>query len=398
MSAKAVQRMFALVIACAVTLPAFGMQRIVLSETGTEFQFAKSGERFTPWGFNYDRDNDLRLLHEYWVEEWERVTRDLEAMRELGANVVRIHLQTAAFMTGPDEIKAESIAQLVRLLDHAEEVGLYLNLTGLGSYRKYEDPVWYRDASETERWAIQARFWQAIAKACAGRPAVFCYNLMNEPVLTDGEHWVPEENLAGLHYIQRIVRDRAGRTRQEIAKAWVDTMAEAIRREDDETLITVGVIPWVFHFGGGTPLFYSEEVRENLDFASVHFYPRHGEVDKALEALAVYKVGMPLVVEETAPIHCSMEEFVDFIERSRSIADGWLGFFWGEDLEYYAEKAEPARAEPYEDWEYEDWVAYHEEEGDDMDEELREAVIAFLKHRWLEFFRDAAPRMTNGSQ
>ena len=201
--------------------------------------------------------------------------------------------------------------------------------------------------------------------------------------------------MSGLHFVQRIALDLDGRTREDIARAWVDHMADAIRSEDPDTLITVGVIPWVFHWGGGSPLFYSEKVRENLDFASVHFYPRHGAVDTALEALAVYKVGMPLVVEETAPLRCSMEEFVEFVECSRPIADGWLGFFWGENIEYFADRAKPVLAAPYRDWEYEDWVAYHEEVGDAMDEELREAVIGLLMHRWLEFFREAAPRMTN---
>lgn len=394
MGEKTVRRTLLLFIVMVVALPAVGMQRIVLSEDGTEFRFAESGQRFTPWGFNYDRDVHLRLLHEYWVEEWDRVMRDLETMRELGANVVRIHLQTEAFMSGPEKINTEALAQLVRLVEFAEELGLYLNLTGLGSYKKHRDPAWYAEADEGERWAVQARFWQAIARACKERPAVFCYDLMNEPVIGAGDEWVLDDDLSGLHFVQRIALDLGGRTRREIARAWVDTMVEAIRREDSKTLTTVGVIPWVFHWGGGSPLFYSEEIRESLDFASVHFYPKHDEIDQALDALGVYKVGMPLVVEETAPLRCSLEEFMEFVERSRPIADGWLGFFWGESLEYYAEKAKPVLAEPYKDWEYEDWVAYHEDVGEDMDEELREAVVAFLMHRWLEFFRDAAERMT----
>ncbi|HEX72324.1 MAG TPA: hypothetical protein ENN65_03310 [Candidatus Hydrogenedentes bacterium] len=315
----------------------------------------------------------------------------------MGANVVRIHLQTAAFMSGPEKVNRDNIAQLQRLLDFAEETGLYLNLTGLGSYKKHEDPAWYRDMGEAERWAVQAHFWEAIAKACAGRAAVFCYNLMNEPVLTGGDdpdEWLPGEGLGGFHFVQRITRDLGDRTREEVARAWVDMMVKAIRRHDSDTLITVGVIPWVFHWGGGSPLFYSEEVRENLDFASVHFYPRHGEVDKALEALAAYDVGMPLVIEETAPLRCSLEELAEFIERSRSIADGWLGFFWGKDIAYFTEAAKPLDDERFRDWEYKDWVAYYEEHGDDIAEDLRAAFVAAIMRDWLTFFRDAAPRMS----
>jgi len=134
-------------------------------------------------------------------------------------------------------------------------------------------------------------------------------------------------------------------------------------------------------------------VRENLDFASVHFYPRHGEVDQALEALAAYNVGMPLVIEEIFPLRCSIEELAAFIERSRTVADGWFGFFWGEDIAYYAEKARPMEAEPFQDWQYADWLAYYEKHGDEMEQELRDAVGAYLKRTWLEYFQEAAPRI-----
>jgi hypothetical protein len=34
---------------------------------------------------------------------------------------------------------------------------------------------------------VQARFWQAVAGRCAESPAVFCYDLMNEPVVPGGQ-------------------------------------------------------------------------------------------------------------------------------------------------------------------------------------------------------------------
>ena len=38
---------------------------------------------------------------------------------------------------------------------------------------------------ERPRWDVQARFWEAVARACADSPAVFCYDLMNEPVVSE---------------------------------------------------------------------------------------------------------------------------------------------------------------------------------------------------------------------
>ena len=101
-------------------------------------------------------------------------------------------------------------------------------------------------------------------------------------------------------------------------------------------MVTVGVIPWVHVFPKAKPLFYSEEVGRNLDFVSVHFYPKKGEVDKALTALAAYDIGKPVVVEEIFPLRCSIEELAVFIDASREIADGYVGFYWGTTIDEYS--------------------------------------------------------------
>ena len=82
-------------------------------------------------------------------------------------------------------------------------------------------------------------------------------------------------------------------------------------------------------------MFYAPEVGEKLDFVSVHFYPKTGEVDKALKALAVYDVGKPLVIEEMFPLKCGLPELARFVTESAKTADGWTGFYWGRTLEEY---------------------------------------------------------------
>jgi len=106
-------------------------------------------------------------------------------------------------------------------------------------------------------------------------------------------------------------------------------------------MITVGVISWVFAFGGGKPLFYSPQVAKHLDFAAVHFYPKKGEVDKAIKALRAYEVGMPLVIEETFPLKCSLQELEQFIEQSANHTDGWISFYWGMTAKQLRNKAKP---------------------------------------------------------
>ncbi len=307
-------------------------------QDGSHFVRVASGERFIAWGLNYDRDTAGRLLEEYWHDEWAAVVRDFREMKALGANVVRIHLQLSAFMKSAEEPDEASLRQLARLVALAEDTGLYLNITGLGCYDKKAVPAWYDVLSEADRWAVQARFWEAVARTCAASDAVFCYNLMNEPILPGVKkpetEWLAGE-FGGKHFVQRIALDLAGRTRAEVARAWVDRLAAAIRKHDDRHMITVGVIPWAHTFPKAKPLFYSDEVGKNLDFVSVHFYPEKGEVEKALTALRVYNIGKPLVVEEMFPLRCGLDDLDAFVEGSRDFADGWIGFYWGKTIEEY---------------------------------------------------------------
>ncbi|MBL9155757.1 MAG: cellulase family glycosylhydrolase [Verrucomicrobiales bacterium] len=336
-------------------------------QSPTRFVQLASGREFRPWGVNYDHDETTgggRLLEDYWETEWDRVVADFQEIRALGANTVRIHLQVGRFMESADTPRQSSLDRLARLVRLAEETGLYLDLTGLGCYHRSDTPPWYDALDEAGRWAVQARFWEAVAAVCRDSPAIFCYDLMNEPILpgpgraeTD---WLAGE-LGGKHFVQRITLDLAGRTREAVARAWVDTLTAAIRRHDRRHLVTVGVIPWVFVFGGGKPLFYDPAVGENLDFVSVHFYPEAGKVDQALAALKAYQVGKPLVVEETFPLKCSLDELATFIDTASrdGLAQGWISFYWGKTAAEYA-------AEP-----------------DDL--------AAAVKAAWLERFRQIAP-------
>ncbi len=321
---------------------AAGIEFIRVSKDGTHFIRAQSGTKFVAWGFNYDHDDAGRLIEDYWQKEWPTIEEDFKEMKALGANVVRIHLQTAKFMSTATKTNKASFAQLARLVKLAEQTALYLDITGLGCYHKKDVPKWYDAVDKTQRWDTQAIFWEAVAKTCAKSPAIFCYDLMNEPILPGEKKketdWLAGE-FAGSYFVQRITLDLAGRTRKQVAKAWADKLVTAIRKHDNRHMITVGVIPWVHTFPKAKPLFYSKEVAENLDFASVHFYPKKGEVDKALTALSAYDIGKPLVIEEMFPLQCGIEELAVFIDASRSFTDGYIGFYWGKTIEEYEEKS-----------------------------------------------------------
>jgi Cellulase (glycosyl hydrolase family 5) len=316
--------------------PARDMEWVRVAPDRRSFQLESSGRRFTPWGFNYDHDEKGRLIEDYWETEWPRVEQDFREMKELGANVVRVHLQLGKFMVDAGRADEKRLERLGRLLDLAGRLGLYLDLTGLGCYHKKDVPAWYDDLSEAGRWAVQARFWEAIARKCAGSPAVFCYDLMNEPVVTGGKR-EPREWLAGAfggkHFVQFITLDQAGRPRPEIARQWVHTLKEAIRKHDRRHLVTVGLVPWSLDRPGISSGFVPEKVADDLDFVSVHLYPDRGKVKDALETLKGFSVGKPVVIEETFPLSCSIEELRQFIEGSKGVASGWVGFYWGQTPE-----------------------------------------------------------------
>jgi hypothetical protein len=309
------------------------MQRVRVSDDGKKFVLAGSGKPFVPWGFNYLGQFE-RLAEDDWDTPtgWRRIETDFREMRKLGANVVRWHLQFETFMTGPDQADAGQLARLKKLLELAHETGLYLDLTGLNCFRLKRIPAWYDELAESDRWKAQARFWESVAETCAGDPTVFCYDLMNEPVIGEpkkGDHpWVGGE-LGGFHFVQRISNKPAGRDSKDIAEAWVKALVGAIRRRDKEALVTVGVIPWAQVWPGAKPLFYSPQVGRHLDFASVHFYPATGKLDKDLAALAVYDVGKPLVVEETFPLACSVAEMDRFVDGAADRVDGWISHYFG---------------------------------------------------------------------
>ncbi|HIQ19751.1 MAG TPA: hypothetical protein EYH34_00740 [Planctomycetes bacterium] len=304
------------------------------------FLLEPSGRPFVPWGFNYDHDRRGRLIEDYWHQEWATVEADFEEMKQLGANVVRIHLQFGKFMDGPDKPNERSLAQLAKLVTLAARTGLYLDLTGLGCYHKQDVPPWYDKLGEQPRWEAQAAFWSAIAQICADSPAIFCYDLMNEPVVPGNKvrnDWLGPP-LGDKHFVQFITLSAADRPRHEVAQAWIARLVRAIRQHDRRHLITVGLVPWSLDRPGLTSGFIPEKVSGELDFIAMHIYPRKGKVNEAIETLKGFAtVGKPVVIEEIFPLKCSIEEATDFLDRSRKYTTGWISFYWGKSLEEYRE-------------------------------------------------------------
>jgi hypothetical protein len=302
-----------------------GMEQIQVAKDNHSFVLADSGRRFTPWGFNYDRDADGRLIEDYWDNEWAKVEKDFADMNKLGANAVRVHLQFGKFMDAADRANKTQLDRLSDLLKLAERERLYLDITGLACYHKKDIPGWYDKLDEKERWDAQACFWRAVAGRCAKSNAVFCYDLMNEAVspgkkLPAGD-WLVDAPLGDEYFVQYISLDPGERTPLEVERQWIHRLTSAIHEKDKRHLITVGMLPFV----------PDRKVLDDLDFASVHLYPQAKKVKDSLNVLKSFAdLGKPVLIEETFPLSCSMAEFEEFIDKSDKIAAGWIGFYWGE--------------------------------------------------------------------
>lgn len=331
---------FLLLFLLFLTSPALALDRITIASDGKSF--TADGKSFIPWGFNYG--NGGRLIEDFWDKEWPIIESDFREMGAMGGNVVRVHLQFGKFMEAADRPNPASLTKLRDLLALAEKTGLYLDLTGLACYRPADVPPWYDALDDKARWAAQSTFWRAIAEAGNDHPALFCYDLMNEPISPGDkkDKWYSGALLGGYDFIQMIARDPAGRPRNEVATAWIDHLTAAIREKDKTTMITVGMLPWVTgwqHLSGFLPA----EVAKHVDFLSVHIYPKTKEPAEAPRALKECAVGKPVVIEETFPLECSVEELETFLRDSRSTASGWIWHYDGKPVAEYdtMEKSAP---------------------------------------------------------
>ena len=251
-------------------------------------------------------------------------------MRALGANVIRIHLQFGTFFSSPDTLHEHELLQLDRLVELARGLGLYLDLVGLGCYHMWEVPEWYIAMDYRARWDRQAFFWEAIAKRYAGEPAIFCFDLMNEPVVPGRKRepaaWLGAE-YAGKTYIQFITLDGTQEPREKTAIDWLQHLSAPIRLHDPKRLVTVGLVDWSLPWSNIKSGFFPKKIVPYVDFISAHLYPEAGKLEKMYKTLNGFCVGKPLVIDETFHLKCSVEEQEIFLLHAAKKARGFCSFY-----------------------------------------------------------------------
>jgi hypothetical protein len=303
---------------------------IRVSDDGRYFVGARTGRRFSPLGFNYDHDEHYRLLEDYWHEEWEKVIADMSAMRDYGANVIRIHLQLAKFLQSPTRENTRELEQLDRLVSLANDFGLYLDLVGLCCYHSWEVPEWYDAMEHGERWQVQAFFWETLAKRYAQEPAIFCFDLMNEPVVPGRARpmraWLGKD-FAGKNYIQFITLDGTAGSRADIAREWLRLLKQSIRKHDQQHLVTVGLVDWSLPTSPMKSGFFPGKIVHEVDFISAHLYPEEGKPEEMIKILKGFCVGKPVVIDETFHLRCTVPEQEWFLAEAARYAAGYMTFY-----------------------------------------------------------------------
>jgi len=330
------------------------MDSVQLAADKKGFVLDPSGERYVPWGHNYGSVDIMQRL----AKEPQRVEREFANMKAAGTTIARVHPEMPAFFDGPEKVNAEALGRLRQLLSLAEKSGIYLQVTGLACYKINNRMAWYDALDDEGRWKAQEFFWSTVAETCAKSPAVFCYDLVNEPAaggqLADGWYM---GRMGDVEFCQRLTLNQPNRSGADIFQEWTSRMVAAIRKRDQKHLITLGMLPF--------PGAY-KTVADQLDVVSPHLYPKSNKVDEEIELLKKFDFGKPIVIGETFPLSCSAAEEREFLLKSRGLAHGWIGH----------------------------WPDQSPEQLTELKKQGKITIEQAIWLSWTELFREIGPEMT----
>jgi hypothetical protein len=335
---------------------AAGMETVKIAPGAKGFILHPSGARYIPWGHNYASVDIMDRL----ANDPARVEREFAEMKAAGTTVARVHPEMPRILAGADKADPGALEKLKRLLGIAEKSGIHLKITGLACYKIKDRMAWYDSMDEQGRWKTQAFFWETIARTCAESPAVFAYDLVNEPAAVGkrDDGWYAGR-MGDVEFCQRLSLDPGKRNGDEVFREWTVRMVAAIRKHDRMHLITMGMLPF--------PGAY-KSCAEQLDFVSPHLYPKTGKVDDEIKLLKQFDWGKPVVIGETFPLSCGADDERDFLLRSRDFAHGWMGHWPDESPATLAEMKKTGKA----------------------------TIHSAIWLSWVDLFKEIGPQMTGG--
>ena len=287
-----------------------------------------------PFGVNYYRPG-TGWAPQLWKQFDADATRsDFARLKRQGANVVRVFISFGSFYTEPGRLDAEGLAKFDRLLDLADEAGLYVHPTGPDAWEGM--PAWTGDlnvfSNDTNPPSLEAleAFWRMFVARYRGRSTIWAYDLRNEPSLrwetpylrgqwdawrkSHGQDAAPVPDPSASPASPEVADYQ--RFRESVAEKWVARQSQAIHAADPEALVTVGLLQWsvpaqcmgLDQYTGFRP----SAIAKHLDFMELHFYPlaagayRYESAAAETANLAVLEAmarqcaepGLPLVIAE----------------------------------------------------------------------------------------------------
>jgi len=340
------------VLSCYEKHPVSGgekLPKIIIAKDSRSF-VSENGQPFVPFGVNYFRPG-TGWAPQIWKTFDETAFRqDFSLMKDAGVNCVRVFLTYGSFMTEKGMVNQEALRKFDKLLDIADEYGIYIHPTGPDHW---EGPGCLNDLENmmerfTDDGILEATimFWKVFAARNKGRNAIFAYDLLNEPVIPwsspsmklKWNEWLKSryqtaENFAEKRNIplkdiqwgnedapedfsnKELILDYQ-QFREGLADHWTKIQVEAIKSVDPDALVTVGLIQWsiptILPNLQSYAAFNPYRLTHYLDFLEFHFYPlatgfyeyeQKGAKEKNLayiESLAkeVAAIGQPVVVAE----------------------------------------------------------------------------------------------------
>lgn len=266
---------------------------------GWGFAEKDGGATFTPWGCNY-YDPFTGWPPRIWEQfDAGRVSAHFDDIRAIGGNVIRVFTSLTNLLKGPRRVSREGVAKMERMLELAGGHGIRVIWSGPGQWEGA--PAWWREQSLYEGYArpdligAQQAAWRGIAKALKGHPALFSYELHNEPfspwkptpaVREAWSRWrarhapgAPQEAPFPAEPLAADWNVHFQRFREHVADEYVKRMTEAIRSQDDTHMVTIGLhqksAPFDWYPPDPYAAFNPHRLAPLVDYTSVHYYPHH---------------------------------------------------------------------------------------------------------------------------
>lgn len=330
------------------------IDKILIDNNSQRFVKEKDGSVFTPLGVNY-----FPLATGWPPHIWDRshkddYEKDFAKIKALGLNCIRVFTSIAKLMpSGKNQVDEQVLEYMKDMLDTASKYDIYVIFSGPCGWDGR--PQWLNDivqgkeriksfCSFTDKDYLNQRsfLWTKIAKKFSGHPALFAYELINEPdipwdadgfdvlwaeyvekrlgenideelrkILVENRNEIPENNFE----VESRLLFEYQTFRNQLSYNYCKLCCDAIRKGDKSTFITLGTHQATVPFVGQTPgkyhAFDPHYIGELFDYISLHFYPYDDCIDicdgeenvskwkNLLHAYINYMdIGKPILVEE----------------------------------------------------------------------------------------------------